>query len=112
MMRFRRAACVATSSAVGPITSRSSTGPAAWHTLAVRVSGRLWQYLLKRLHLDAVEDAFRDVGVTRDERPHIGERVGLDDDQAAGAVEERPGRAYAPRAHERLQVRQVGGAYA
>src|SRR6266404_1734532 len=67
----------------------------------------LWQHLLERLHLNAVEDALGDVGVARDQRPDLGERVGLEDDQAAGAVEEGAGDPDAPGARQRVQVRQV-----
>ncbi len=41
-------------------------------------------------------------------RPHVRQRVRLDDDQAAGAVEERPGELHAAGADEDLQVLEVG----
>src|SRR5690242_8388558 len=82
MMRARRAPRTARSSDVGAIVlvvTRARPGG----------TRRLREDLLERLHLDAVEYALGDVRVARDERPHVGEGVGLDDDQAAAPVQER-----------------------
>src|SRR5262249_57223879 len=46
----------------------------------------------------------------REQRPHLGQRVGLDDDEAAGTVEEGSRQLHAARLGERPQVLQVGGA--
>src|SRR4029077_18906998 len=74
------------------------------------LGSRLGKHLLERLHLDAGEDALRHVGVAADDRPHLGERVGLEDDQATGTIEERSGELDAPGARERTQVREMRGA--
>ena len=69
----------------------------------------LREHLLEGLHLDAVEDALGDVRVARHERPDVGERVRLDDDQAARPVEERAGQLDAAGLGERAQVLEVRG---
>src|SRR5215468_8314396 len=79
MTRARRSASALRSSAESAMGKRCSRG-----------SG-LGEDLRERLHVDPVEDALGDVRVARDERPHLGERLGLEDDETPGLVEQRPG---------------------
>src|SRR5438552_4679745 len=94
MTRARSAARRALSSPFNPTLTVVTRGP---------VSGTLREHLLERLHLDAVEDALRDVRVAVDDRPHVGERVGVEHDQASALVEERTRELHAPRFGERVQ---------
>jgi hypothetical protein len=72
-------------------------------------SGCSWEDLLERPDFHALEDAVGDVGVACDELPDFFQRLGLDDDQAAGTVRERSGERQSAFLFQALQVGEVSG---
>ena len=59
-------------------------------------STRLREHLQERVELDLVEDPVHDIRVAADDRPGVGERVGLEHDEAAAAVGEGTGERHSP----------------
>src|SRR5262245_52745932 len=98
-MRARRALSAVRSSEVRAI-GKVVAGPA-----------RLRENLREGLHLHRIEDALGDVGIAGHHGPGLGQRLGLEDDEAAGLVEQRAGDADLARLGEGTKMVQVAWSY-
>src|SRR3989442_10694873 len=69
----------------------------------------LWKHLKERVDPRPLEDPVDRVGVLSGERLRVCERLGLDDDEAAGLVGQRTCQNHPPLSVQRFHASEVGG---